>query len=345
MQQVAVLGLGLIGASIGMGLREWSAQQPQPVLRVVGYDADLNRQREARARKAIDIEARDLPSAVREADLVVLAAPIGELAQLMRDCAPHLRPGTTVTDVASVKGVVMDWAKGHLPATAHFVGGHPMAGATGSIEAARADLFAGARWCVVPSVGASQDAVQLVLGLAGALGATTYFVDAHEHDGLVAAISHLPFTVAAALTRSIAEDPAWREMKALAAGGYRDTTRLAEGSPVMHRDIAVANAAALTRWLDHVIEELGRARTLVTDAEPAALLAYFEAAQDERIRWRVERERNQSAEHDPAGSDVPTLGETMQRFFFGGLAQRARPRDKRGSPSEPLRHDGPGRRQ
>jgi len=102
-----------------------------------------------------------------------------------------------------------------------------------------------ARWCVVPSVRASEAAIELVLGLAAALGARAYFVDASEHDGLVAAISHLPFTVAAALTKAVTDDPAWREMKLLAAGGFRDTTRLAEGSPGMHRDIAIANAAAL----------------------------------------------------------------------------------------------------
>lgn len=324
MQQVAILGLGLIGTSVGMGLRRWAAARPVAApLRVIGYDADLGHQRQAHALKAIDIEARDLPSAVREADLVVLAVPIGALTEVMQDCAPHLKAGATVTDVASIKGQVMDWARRSLPATASFVGGHPMAGGTGSIEAARADLFAGARWCIVPAVRAKEEAVELVLGLVAVLGARAYFVDADEHDGLVAAISHLPFTVAAALTAAAAADPAWREMKALAAGGFRDTTRLAEGSPVMHRDIALANAAALGRWLDRMIEELGQARALVAGGDAEALLAYFTAAQDQRVAWRVEREHGDE-QGAAGGAAVPTLGESMQQMFFGGLGRRRR---------------------
>ena len=324
MQQVAVLGLGLIGTSIGLGLRRWAAAQSGAApVQVIGYDADLNRQRQAHSMKAIDIEARDLPSAVRTADLVILAVPVGALSEMMQDCAPHLKAGATITDVASTKAAVMAWAREQLPTTVSFVGGHPMAGGTASIEAARADLFEGARWCIVPSVRATEEAVELVLGMVAALGAKSYFVDADEHDGLVAAISHLPFTLAAALTQAVTADQAWREMKVLAAGGFRDTTRLAEGSPSMHRDIALANATALTRWLDQMIEELGRARALVAAEDAAGLLTYFEQAQDQRIRWRIERERAAEGEagaHDMA--EVPSLGESMQQMFFGGLGRR-----------------------
>jgi prephenate dehydrogenase len=335
MQQIAVLGLGLIGTSIGLGVRRWAAQQPgdSPV-QIVGYDADLSRQRQARAMKAIDVEARDLPAAVRAADLVVLAVPVGTMAEVMQDCAPHLKAGATVTDVASTKASVIAWARETLPITVSFVGGHPMAGGTGSIEAARADLFEGARWCVVPAVRADEAAVELVLGLVAALGARSYFVDADEHDGLVAAISHLPFSLAAALTQAVAADPAWREMKVLAAGGFRDTTRLAEGSPIMHRDIAVANAAALTRWLDRMIEELGRTRDLVAAENAEGLLAYFEQAQDQRIRWRVEQEREaaEAAGAPPPMAQVPSLGDSMQQMFFGGLGRRRRDDDKSRKP-------------
>jgi prephenate dehydrogenase len=98
MQQVAVLGLGLIGASIGLGLRRWaSAQKGGPALRVVGYDHDLNRQRQAGGLKAVDVEARDLPSAVREADLVVLAVPVGAIEEVMRDISRHLKAGARAT--------------------------------------------------------------------------------------------------------------------------------------------------------------------------------------------------------------------------------------------------------
>ena len=331
MQQVAVLGLGLIGASIGLGLRQWAAaQRGETPLQVTGYDADLHRQRQAKAMKAIDHEARDLPAAIRQADLVILATPIGAMLELMRDCAPHLKTGATVIDVASVKAPVLAWAREVLPTTVSFVGTHPMAGGTGSTEAARADLFAGARWCVTPSVRANDEAIEITLGLIAALGARSYFVDAHEHDGLVAAISHLPFTTAAALVQAVTADPAWREMKLLAAGGFRDTTRVAEGSPVMHRDIALANSAALTRWLDLTIEEFGRVRALVAAEDAAGLLTYFEQAQDQRLRWRLDREREtEDADAQRSMPDVPTLGDSMQQMFFGGLGRRRRDNDKR----------------
>jgi prephenate dehydrogenase len=330
-QQIAILGLGLIGTSIGLGLKRWAGtQKAGPPLAITGYDHDLNRQRQAKAMKAIDTEARDLPAAVRNADLVILAVPIGVVEEVMADCAPHLRAGATVTDVASVKAPVLAAARRLLPTTISFVGGHPMAGGTGSIDAARADLFDGARWCIVPAVRAGEDAVEIVVGLAVALGAETYFVDAAEHDGLVAAISHLPFSVAAALVQAVTADPAWREMKLLAAGGFRDTTRVAEGSPVMHRDIALANAEALTRWLDRLAEELTRLRDTVAGGDAAALLAYFEASQDARIRWRIERERTTEPGSERGLPEVPTLGESMQSMFFGSFGRRRRPgRDDR----------------
>ncbi|MCC6628317.1 MAG: prephenate dehydrogenase [Chloroflexi bacterium] len=327
MQQVSILGLGLIGVSIGLGLKKWaSAQKGGPPLAITGYDHDLNRQRQAKSMAAIDTEARDLPSAVRTADLVILAVPIGVIEEVMTDCAPHLHTGATVTDVASVKAPVLEAARRLLPITVSFIGGHPMAGGTGSIDAARADLFAGARWCLTPSVRANETAIETVLGLVAALGAERYFVDAAEHDGLVAAVSHLPFSVAAALVRAVTADPAWREMRLLAAGGFRDTTRVAEGSPTMHRDIALANADALTRWLDRMVEEMTALRGLIASSDGAALLTYFEATQDARIRWRIDRERQTEAAGPAVDApDIPTLGESMQQMFFGNLGRRRRP--------------------
>jgi prephenate dehydrogenase len=240
-----------------------------------------------------------------------------------------------VTDVASVKASIMELAKRLLPTTVSFVGGHPMAGGTGSIDAATADLFRDARWCLTPSVRASEEAVELVLGLVAALGAKSYFVDAHEHDGLVAGISHLPFSVAAAMVSTLSAQPSWREMKVLAAGGFRDTTRVAEGSPTMHRDIALANGPALTGWLDHFIAELSTLRDRIAAGDAAALTAFFEATQDARIAWRIERER-QLAEGEVGervGAEVPSLSESMQQMFFGGLGRRRRrePNDPKGN--------------
>jgi prephenate dehydrogenase len=344
MQQVLIVGLGLIGGSIGLALRRWAEERKldgRKPLEVIGFDPNLDQQRAAERLGAVDRGAWDLAKAAREADIVVLATPATAIRDVMVDLGPHLQQGTVVTDTASTKAQIMRWARELLPSGVHFVGGHPMAGKTQSIEGADADLFAGATWCVAPSVTASEDAVRTVLGLIAAAGAEPFFIDPEEHDGFVAGISHLPIVLSATLMNAVARDASWRDMKTLTAGGFRDTTRLAAGSPTMHRDILLTNREAVLRWIDAFMANLEEVRgTLGTDDESAAtrLDAYFNEARDARAVWATQTTREGELLQGTAAELQPeSVSDHMGRMFLGGFARRLRNPPARGGPPPPTR--------
>ena len=347
MQRVTIIGMGLIGASIGIGLRRWATNEGkrEPVLAVTGFDLNLDNQNYAKKIKAVDNTEWDLTKAVRDADLVVVAVPALAVREVFESIAPHVKPGAIITDVTSTKAQVMEWARELLPNTVHFVGGHPMAGKSQSIEGAEGDLFKGATWCVVPSVAADETAVQTVLGMVNALEAEPMFIDAHEHDGFVGAVSHLPMLLAVALMRAVSKDPSWRDMKHLTAGGFRDASRLAAGSPDMQRDIAATNREAITRWVDIAIDELQHLRSLInanTAEADETLLALFTQARDARADWatgvRRDGELIQATSSELSNTSV---GGQMNQMLFGSMFRR---KPRMGNEREPLRANrNPGR--
>jgi prephenate dehydrogenase len=329
MQQVTIIGLGLIGGSIGLGLRRWAQANKsgnQPALEVTGFDSDLEQQQYAQKLKAIDRGSWDLAKAVADADIVVVATPVAAMKETFESIAPQLRQGTTVTDVGSTKADVLRWADEIFPAGIDFVGGHPMAGKTQSIEGADADLFQGATWCVAPSVRASDEAVRNVLGMIAALNAESFFVDPVEHDGFVAGVSHLPFVISAALMRTVSQNPSWRDMKTLTASGFRDVSRLAAGSPAMHRDILLTNQEAVVRWLNDYIATLTEVRdTLVRDPEAATpwLTDFFTQARDARADWSTQTTREGELLQATGGElSSESMGQQVGRMLLGGLARR-----------------------
>lgn len=328
MQQVAIIGLGLIGSSIGLGLRRWSAAQGG-ALRLVGFDTDMPRQQQAQRLGALDDTQWSLSRAVADADLVVIATPVGATQAVLSDIGPALKPGAVVTDTGSTKADVLQWAERLIPDHVSFVGGHPMAGKAESIEAAEADLFSGATWCVCPSVRASEEAVTTVLGMINALGAESFFVDPTEHDAYVGGVSHLPFIVSAALMVSLVRDPSWRDMRTLSASGFRDTTRLALGSPQMHRDILLTNRESVLRWIGQLTATLDDLQSALTRSDPDAASSeverFFNQARDARVEWAVQEQR--SSEQRPATADELSrekMGEQMSRMFLGGFGRRRR---------------------
>src|SRR5688572_20561525 len=291
MQRVLIVGLGLIGGSIALALRRWAEERKsngRTPLEVIGFDPNLDQQRAAERLGAVDRGAWDLAKAARDADIVVLATPVTAMRDVMEDLAPLLPEGAVVTDTGSTKAQVLAWANAILPPHVNFVGGHPMAGKTQSIEGADANLFAGATWCVSPSVRASEEAVRTVLGLVAAAGAEPYFIDPEEHDAYVAGVSHLPFALSAALMNAVSRDSSWRDMKGLTASGFRDTSRLAAGSPAMHRDILLTNRDAVIRWIDTfagTLTELRQSLRQDDEQASAALDAFFNEARDARALW------------------------------------------------------------
>lgn len=331
MQRMAIVGLGLIGSSIGLGLRRWSAENTrdgQPALEIIGFDSSLDRQSQAKKIGAVDRTEWELRKVVENADVVVLAAPVLALEEILGDIAPLLKHGTAVTDVASTKSEVLAWANRILPRTVSFVGGHPMAGKESSIEGADGDLFRGATWCICPAVTATEESIRTVLGMVNALGAEPYFVDPDEHDAYVAGISHLPFVAASALMNTLANDPSWRDMKTLTAGGFRDMTRLASGSPEMHRDVVMTNRAAVQRWLGAYIAELqGFESRLAGDESNARdeLLAFFTDGRDRRAEWAVQTSREAELLGPSATSgEGDGFSGQMGRMLFGGFMRKPR---------------------
>lgn len=261
MTRVAILGTGLIGASVGLRLR-----QTLKDVEVVGHDRYLDVARTAERRGAIQRVLHTPEDAVKDADVVIIAAPILAIRDLLQDIAPVVGPDTVITDTGSTKVEVMRWAAELLPGHRGFVGGHPMAGKT-EFGPAAADpaLFEDARWVVLPPPTASEHAVATVTNLVESMGARLVFMDAEEHDAYTAAVSHMPMMAAIALFSMERASEAWPELSALAAGGFRDMTRLAATDPAMAFDIASTNRGHIVHWLNRYIETLRELSRRVAD--------------------------------------------------------------------------------
>lgn len=284
MERIAIIGLGLIGGSIGHAIKRGAIKD----VHVVGVARTRDTVQRAKRLGAIDEEAHSPEDAVRDARLVIVAAPILATPSLFAEIAPALAPGAVVTDVGGTKGDVMRWAKELLPESVHFVGGHPMAGKeTSGIDAADPDLFREKAWVVVPSVTADEGAVKTVVGLVQLCGASAAFMDAEEHDSYVAAISHLPLALSSALFSVVFGSAAWPELAMLASSGFRDATRLASGSPEMAHDIMISNRDNVLHWIDRFQEELAGLRAAIAAGETVHVLEAFARPQLERDNYMV----------------------------------------------------------
>jgi prephenate dehydrogenase len=296
MQTVGIIGLGLIGGSIGLALKQQHYTVGEQSCSVFGYDSSSERRKQAKQLEIVDQVSNDITAIAQRAQVVIIATPVLAVQQVLEEIAPHLRPETLVTDTASTKAAVLRWARELLPAGVRFIGGHPMAGGTGSLEDARPDLFHGTIYCVVPpkqaentgeAVGDARDATgtaaTMLEGLIAALGAQPLRIDAETHDRCVAAISHLPFLTSTALVETMANSPDYEMLRQLASSGFRDTSRLAAGDPAMYQGIALTNREAITFWIDAYIERLQIIRQSLQaesgqDARGEALLTIFKQA-------------------------------------------------------------------
>jgi prephenate dehydrogenase len=215
-----------------------------------------------------------------------------------------------VTDVASTKGDVTRWAQELLPAHAHFIGGHPMAGKEhAGFDEADPDLFRDRPWVIAPSVSAGEGAVQTVVGIAQLTGARTLLMDPLEHDSYVAAISHLPLVLSAVLFSTAFGSAAWPEIAQLASSGFRDATRLASGPAAMAEGIVATNRDNVLHWMDRFDQELDRFRELFRNAQPGAIREAFEHIREERETFIERGAPGRSME-----APKPTMGFTDMIF-------------------------------
>ncbi len=280
--RVAIIGLGLIGGSIGLALHKAKAAQ-----QVAGYDLGKGISNQARKIGAIDQPYSSLADAVRGAELIILATPVGAMRSLLQGLSSAATPGAVVTDVASTKTQVISWAEEFLPSSASFIGGHPMTGKELSgVDSADAALFQGRIYCLTPTPRTRPVAITKASALIEALGARARFLEPAEHDGQVAGVSHLPFLASIALMNTAAASPAWGDASLLAASGFRDMTRLAAGNPEMYRDICLTNSEALTRWLNEYIATLTTLRNQIATHDKS-LDETFVKAQQLRLKWQA----------------------------------------------------------
>ena len=227
---------------------------------------------------AIERGETNLKDAVKQAEFVIIATPVLTVKEIFSQIAPHLPSGCIVTDTASTKLQVMKWAAEILPPTVDFIGGHPMAGReTYGIKAAEVELFQRCTYCLTPSEKASPESIDKVISMAKKLGAVPFFIDAQEHDNLVAGISHLPMLLSAALVSLTTKDPSWSKMSKLAASGYYDLTRLASGNPEVNSQICLSNQEAIIDWIDRFSREFERYRQLVAKGDKRLEQALTEA--------------------------------------------------------------------
>ena len=272
---VCIVGVGLIGGSFGIAVRERGLAR-----RVVGLARREETIGAARGIGAIDEGTTDVEGAARGADLVFLAPPVGQMQSLCERIAPVVRADAIVTDAGSTKaGIVRDCTRLFAP-KAYFVGGHPMAGSEQSgVEAARGNLFENAIWVLTPTAQTPPPVVNQLLALVEGVGATPLLLNAPAHDALLAVTSHLPHITAAALVHLFADAKDESEVvQQLVAGGWRDSTRIAAGSGEMWRDICLANSSALARSLDDMIAELETVRAMLIQDNGDKLLEWFERA-------------------------------------------------------------------
>ena len=265
MSRAAIIGTGLIGGSIGLGLRRLGWH-------VTGRDRDHER-----AERAVALGALDEVGTDPDADVIFIATPVGVVAE---EASLLVSSTTVVTDVGSVKAPIVR-AVDHP----RFVGGHPMAGSEQEgVEGADADLFQGATWVLTPTDGTDPSAYARLQDVVTALGANVVAMPPERHDALVAVVSHVPHLTAAALmTMAAGRAEEHAALLRLAAGGFRDMTRIAAGHPGIWPDICAENRDAIVDALDELVATLTSVRSTVAGADRPALLSLLEAARTARI--------------------------------------------------------------
>ena len=281
-KKIVIFGVGLIGGSFALALRKANA-----VGEVVGFGRSEATLQQALQLGILDRIGEDATREVADADLVLLATPVGQMAELMTRIAPHLGAHTLVTDGGSTKCDVVAAARANLGGrAAQFVPAHPIAGAEKSgAAAALADLYQGKKVVLTPLPENSPNAVARVRQAWELCGAAVSELTPQQHDAVFAAVSHLPHLLSFALVHDLAQRDNRDLLLSFAASGFRDFTRIAASSPEMWRDICLANREALLRELQIYIAELNQMSAALEAGDAMRLEQTFRAARELRAGW------------------------------------------------------------
>jgi prephenate dehydrogenase len=312
--RTTVIGLGLIGSSIGLALKKTDAN-----LEIVGHDKSNEAARSAHRNGCVDRTEWNLISACDGADLIVISTPLAGIKSTLAAIATELKEGCVVTDTASLKVPVLNWARESLPASVHFVGGHPVVGKweSATLGAGRetrpaADLFAGALYCLTPAIDTPPAALQRVSDLVEAIGAKPYYMDAAEHDGLVAAVEQVPLLIALALQDVVSASPAHREVARLSGADFSRVVEPLTGDAQQLAEVCDLNAPNVARWLDSFLSRLSSLRQSVVNQDGAVLQKTFASALEARAGWARWDTETRGTDYSDFSMTHMILGDTFR---------------------------------
>jgi prephenate dehydrogenase len=272
-KRVTIVGVGLMGGSLGLALKKHSLAQE-----VVGLSQKQSSLLDAVKYKAIDIAETDARAAFHHAELIVFATPVESILKLLPAFSPHIRRGCLITDLGSVKSEIVDVANKHLQTPAFFVGSHPLVGSEKQgVEFAKAELFEGANCIITPTDKTNSGARDRIKLLWSKLGSKVTSLTPEEHDEILSFTSHLPHVLAYGLVGALPE-----KSKEFVAQGFKDTTRIASSSPQMWNDICMNNSKNVIKALDELIKNLSIIRKAILNKDRETLIQIFTRAKEKR---------------------------------------------------------------
>lgn len=319
MNKITIIGLGLVGNSIGMALKRTLSPQgqstPQPPMQITGLDPDRQREVDAlRKYGSIDAIAQSLEQAVEGAQLVIIATPAAAAYEVLAAIDPYVPEGAVITDTLSSKEQIMRWAGEALGKNVNFVGGHPIIGndnpdSPSNKSTPSADLFRNARWAIMPRLGATNEALNVVIWLAETVGASPLFIDPFEHDSYLAAVGHLPVVASAALWQIAHSSPSWEDMSPFARSGFKSVTEPLAIPPEIIEGALTGNRRALIGWLDRYLIALQEMRDMLArhtghGSDDNPLLSTFAEAHDTRGAWIAESDVSSDEKHARLRADL-----------------------------------------
>lgn len=318
--QVTIIGLGQIGASIGMAL----SKHKDHLFRV-GHDKQFNIEREAQKKGAVDKAEHNLPTAVKDAKLVVLALPITEIRETLSFIAQDLQDGTVILDTAPVKSEVAKWAKEFLPEGCYYVGIVPALGAEflgdkkSGLDSARADLFSSSIFLISAPPGTPGEAVQLASNFVQYLDATPMLTDQLESDGLMASAHLLPQLVSTALLNATVNQPGWKDIRKMAGRAYSAATSAMDfDNEEALKMLSLHNKTNTIHTLDSMIAALRGLREDIENENEASLKNRISAAREGHEEWIHERTTANWVEMQKDPTNYPSVSERL----FGSLMGR-----------------------
>ena len=280
--RISIIGVGMLGGSLGLAIK-----QRKMAGKVHAYVRRAEGVAECKQFSTADFATQSIAQAVEGADFIVICTPLAQMRQVMELMGPHLKPGAIITDVGSVKGsIVQELEPLALKWKCEFIGSHPMAGSEKrGMNAAKADLFNSAICLITPTAHSSASGFSAVQNFWKDLGGVPVRMTPELHDDLVSRSSHLPHVVAAELANYVLSPAHPKEQAMVCATGFRDSTRIAAGSPEVWRDIAMANQKNLARVLGVFIEDMQEFQLALERGDAKMIEEFFSKAKQRREQW------------------------------------------------------------